>query len=113
MRLINQTKNTILAEEIFFADSSLKRLRGLLGKKELAKGRALIIKPCSSVHSFFMQFTIDLIFLDQQNRVVKIIPNFKPFRITRPYFHAVSVVELPSGTINSSATEIADSLSLE
>ncbi|MDD5595378.1 MAG: DUF192 domain-containing protein [Candidatus Omnitrophica bacterium] len=113
MRLINQTKNTILAEEVFFANTGLKRLKGLLGKKELPKGKALIIKPCSSVHSFFMQFTIDLIFLDEQNRVIKTIPYFRPFRITRPYFHAVSVVELPSGTIDSSLTQITDSLSLE
>ena len=113
MRLINQTKNTILAQEVFLADNSLKRLKGLLGRKDFTAGEALIIKPCSSIHTFFMQFAIDVIFLDKDNRIIKTMSHLKPFRISRPYFHSSMVIELPVGVIQSSSSSPGDILKLE
>jgi len=113
MRLINQTKNSILAEEVFFAETSLKRLKGLLGKKTFANGQALIIKPCNSVHTFFMRFAIDVIFVNKHHQIVQVIPGLKPFRMPRPYFRAAYVVELPVGVIKTSASLPGDILKLE
>ena len=113
MRLINQTKNSILAEEVFLADTSLKRLKGLLGKKLLPSGQALIIRPCSSVHTFFMRFAIDVIFVNKQDQIIRVIPDLKPFSMTRPYFHAAYVVELPVGVIKSTASLPGDTLKLD
>ena len=110
--LINQTKNTILAEDIYFADTPFKRLKGLLGRKNLNRGEALIIKPCNSIHTFFMRFPIDVLFLDRNNQAVQIIPSLKPFRLTRIYFKANLVIELPSGTINATNTHIGDRLQI-
>ncbi len=113
MRLINQTKNTILAEEVSFADTPLKRIKGLLGRKDFHRGQALIIKPCNAIHTFFMRFPIDALFVDRNYKVVQTIAYLKPFRLTSIYFKASLVIELPSGTIQATPTEVGDQLTLE
>ena len=112
MRIVNKTKNTILAEEVILADAAFKRIKGLLGKKELKIGKALVLKPCSSVHTFFMRFPIDVLFVDKDNRIIKIIPSLKPFRLTGVYFHAAFAIELPAGTIQSTLTYKGDTLQI-
>ena len=61
MRLINQTRGTVLAENIIFANTPAKRLKGLLGYKNFLNSQALIIKPCNCVHTLFMRFAIDVL----------------------------------------------------
>ena len=112
MKIINKTKGTLLAEEVTTADSPFKRIKGLLGEKEFKKGQALILKPCNSIHTFFMRFPIDVLFLDKDSRVVEAIPSFKPFRLSCIYFKANFVIELPVGIIESSLTREADILTL-
>jgi hypothetical protein len=112
MRLINQTKKTVLAEDVYFADTPFRRIKGLLGRKSFNQGQALVIKPCNSIHTFFMRFPIDLLFLDKNNKVVQAIPDVRPFRISSIYFQANYVIELPPGTINATSTSVADILSL-
>lgn len=113
MKIINKTKNTILAEEIIVADTILKRMKGLLGKKGLGQGQAMILRPCNQIHTLFMNFAIDVLFLDKDNRVVKAISNLKPFRISNIYFQAHLAVELPAGTLPASFTSQGDAISLE
>ncbi len=72
VKIINKTKNTILAEEAYIADTVFSRVKGLLGKQSLDEGSALIIKPCNSIHTFFMRFPIDVFFVDRNNKIVKI-----------------------------------------
>ncbi|MDD2752601.1 MAG: DUF192 domain-containing protein [Candidatus Omnitrophica bacterium] len=103
----------MLAEDVSLADTSLKRLTGLLGKKELSSGKALIIRPCNSVHTFFMRFSIDVIFIDKHSQIIKAISDLRPFRLTRPYFHATSVIELPVGVIKSTSSLPGDILKLD
>lgn len=112
MKIINKTKNTILAEDAAIADTLLKRMKGLLGKKEFEKGVALVIKPCNSVHTFFMHFPIDLIFVNSENHVVKTVSNLNPWRISGIYFSAQSCIELPAGTIRATFTSSGDILSI-
>ncbi|MFH1458423.1 MAG: DUF192 domain-containing protein [Candidatus Omnitrophota bacterium] len=112
MKIINKTKNTVLAEEAVIADTLFKRLKGLLGRRYLREAEALLITPCNSIHTLFMHFAIDVVFVDKACKVVKTIPYLKPFRITRPYFKADFVLELPAGTIASSSTTPGDTLSL-
>lgn len=111
MRLINQSKDTVLAEEIIFADNPLARIKGLLGRKDFPAGQALIIRACNSIHTFFMRFPIDVLFVGQDNRVIHSICGLKPFRLTRIYFQASYVVELPGGTLDNSQTKVGDLLS--
>lgn len=113
MKIINKTKNTILAEEVRVADTFFKRIKGLLGEKEFKPGKALILKPCNSIHTLFMRFPIDVLFVDKNHRVIKAISYLNPFRITSIYFNTTFTIELPPGTIQSSLTHKGDILFIE
>lgn len=108
MKIINLTRNTILADTAKMADTFSTRLIGLLNRNSLANGEALILVPSNSIHSFFMRFTIDVIFLDKSGRVIKTLPSFRPFRISPVYFNSHSVIELPENSLKSSQTQPGD-----
>lgn len=110
MKIINKTNNSVVSEEVIFANTPLKRMKGLLGRKELKKGQALVIRPCNSIHTFFMRFSIDVLFVDKENRVIKIISCLKPFRLSPVYFNSAFTVELPVGTIQSASIKEGDTL---
>ena len=112
MRLINQTKNTILAEDVFIANTPFKRIKGLLGKKVFLPNQAIILDPCNSVHTFFMRFAIDILFVDKDYKVVKVFSKLAPNRITRIYWHSSRVIELPAGRLNLTNTQTRDQLQL-
>ena len=112
MKLYNKTKNIVLAENVIVADSFFKRMKGLLGRKELNPGEGLILKPCNSVHTFFMRFPIDIVFVDKNNKVIKTVLSLRPFFLTGIYLSSHSCIELPSGTINSTSTVKGDIISL-
>ena len=95
MKIINATRNTILAENAEIANTLLSRCKGLLGKNALEEGNALIIRPCNSIHMFFMRFSIDVAFLDRQNKVVGLVKNIRPFHISPIYLNACQAIELP------------------
>jgi uncharacterized membrane protein (UPF0127 family) len=101
-----------LSSNVIVADRVLKRMKGLLGKSELPSGEALWIKPCMSVHTFFMRFPIDVVFLNRKNQVVALEKNLFPNRLTRLYPKAVSVLELPSGTIDATSTGVGDEIEI-
>ncbi|MBN2831517.1 MAG: DUF192 domain-containing protein [Candidatus Omnitrophica bacterium] len=113
MKILNITKDCILADRVFLADSFLARIKGLLGFKSLDVGQAMIIRPCNSVHTFFMHFPIDVLFVDKNNRVAKIIKRMKPFRVSLMCTRSKSVIELPAGIINSSNTSTGDMLEIQ
>jgi uncharacterized protein len=99
MKILDKGKNTVLAENAVIAATFFTRMKGLLGRKGLESGQAMVIKSCASVHTFFMQFTIDVVFVDKNNRVVKTISNLGPWRFT-PFYPAASYcIEFPAGTI--------------
>ncbi len=100
-RLINTSKeNSVIAESVILANSFVDRLIGLLGKQEFPKQTALWISKCSSIHTFFMKFSIDAIFVDKNLIVKKTIRNLKPWRLTLPGFRYDSVFEFQSGELN-------------
>ena len=113
MKIINTTKNTELAVDVLAADSLLLRMKGLLGRKEFRLDQAIILKPCNSIHTFFMHFPIDVLFLDRSNSIVGIIENMKPYRISKIYLKAYYAIELPAGTIKITNTRLLDSITLK
>lgn len=113
MKIINKTKNAILAEDVIIADTPFKRMKGLLGRKEFNKGEALVIKPCNSIHMFFMRFPIDVLFVNKEDEVTAAVNRIKPWRFSRPYFNACYAIELSAGVIESSHTVPGDKLYLE
>lgn len=110
MQLINKNNNIILADNVLIAGTIWTRLRGLLGKKEFKPGSTLIIKPCNSVHTFFMQFPIDVLFVDHQDKIIKIIPQMPPWRITSIYFNAAYAIEFPANTIQRTSVKVGDQI---
>lgn len=98
LRLVNATRGTLIATSVDVADSAAARSRGLLGRKGLAPGEGLWISPCEAVHTFGMQFSIDLIYLDRRRRVKKIRRNVAPWRLSA-CLSAHSVIELAASSV--------------
>jgi uncharacterized membrane protein (UPF0127 family) len=103
----NLTRHTVLATRMEVADSGSRRSKGLLGRAQLSPGEGLWILPCEAVHTFFMQFPIDLVYLDRKNRIRKLSSAVPPWRLSA-CFSAHSVLELVPGTIRSTQTEVGD-----
>jgi uncharacterized membrane protein (UPF0127 family) len=112
VRIINQTRGTELADGARFARSIWSRSVGLLGRASLRTGEGLVLDPCSSVHTAFMRFTIDLVYMDRDHRVVKVVPRLKPFRASGARRACRATIELPAGTIESTGTAPGDQLLL-
>ena len=106
-RVANATRGTVLAERLEVADSAAKRNKGLLGRRGLEPGGGLWIIPCQSVHTFFMQFAIDLVYLDREYRIRKVRRAVGPWRLS-VCFSAHSILELPAGTIAATQTQRGD-----
>lgn len=111
MRITNETRDTLLAEHAIEARGFWPRLVGLLGRSGLKEGEALLLEPCTSVHTAFMRFTIDVVYLDRDGKVVKISPHLKPFRASGILRGGRSVIELPAGIIESTGTIPGDQIS--
>ena len=108
----NQTRDVVLADAAEVADTSEKRRTGLLKHTGLAPGEGLWIVPCESVHTFFMKFAIDLLYIDKKHVVRKTVPNVAPWRLSM-CLPAHSIVELPAGSIEPTATVKGDQLAFE
>lgn len=102
-----------LATQAARADTFLTRFKGLLGRESLPPGEGLHITPCNGIHMFFMKFAIDAVFLGADEKVVKCIHAIGPWRTTRTYPDAVSVLELPAGTLAATGTQERDQLRFE
>lgn len=107
LQVTNLTRSTILATSVEVADSGPRRSKGLLGREGLAPGTGLWIVPCEAVHTFWMQFPIDLVYLDRSLRIKKLKTNVRPWRMSG-CLSAHSVIELASGTIRDTHTERGD-----
>lgn len=107
MTLMNRNKATVMAHSVQVAGTFWRRLKGLLGTKSFPAGQALIIQPCASVHTFGMQYAIDVVFLDATHRVVKIVSNMEPNRVASAS-RASYVVELAAGTVSRTVTAMGD-----
>ena len=112
MRAINFTKNQIIAEKLECADTLFARMRGLLGRESMPAGSGMLIKSCKGIHTFCMKFPIDVIFLDKDNVVLSLEKRLPPNRLTRIYFRASSVLELPAGKIEDASTNIGDKINI-
>jgi uncharacterized protein len=101
-----------LAEAAEIADTSRKRRVGLLKHEQLNAGEGLWIVPCESVHTFFMKFPIDLVYLDRKKRVRKVRHAVPPWRLS-VCLRAHSVLELPAGTVRRTGTQAGDEIVID
>jgi uncharacterized membrane protein (UPF0127 family) len=112
VRVHNLTKSTEVATAARLADRLWSRMVGLLGRKHLPDGEAMILRPCSSIHTLFMRFPIDVVYLDREARVLKVVPCLKPFRFSGTFRGGHYTLELPEGTIARSNTGPGDQLAI-
>lgn len=112
MTIRNLTRQIIISQKTFIAQTPFSRMKGLLGRKALAPSEALVIRPCNSVHMLFMAFPIDVIFANQNNEVVGLVSGLRPFQFSAIYFKAKYAIELPVSTIKITKTQIGDKLQI-
>lgn len=93
---LRDENGTVVCETCTVARRPLSRMRGLLGKKGLDAGEGILLQPAGSVHTFFMRFAIDVVFLDADRRVVRVASDVRPWR-TAAAKKARAVLELASG----------------
>lgn len=108
----NRTRGTVLGDAIELADTSAKRRTGLLKHDHLDPGTGLWIVPCESVHTFFMKFAIDLVYVDRKHVVRKVRHAVPAWRLSA-CLSAHSILELPPGTARNTATVAGDELEFE
>ena len=112
LRISNPVRQSVLGDRIRVADTTLTRLVGLMGRGSLALGHGLLIRPSNGVHTLWMRFSIDVLLLDREFRVLSVYGNLRPFRLTAINWKASSALELPSGTIAATDTQLGDQLQL-
>lgn len=113
VRIANATRGTILADHAQRADSFWSKLRGLLGRSGLQPGEGMVFEPCTSIHMFGMQFAIDVVHLNKQGEVVRVVPELKPNRLGPYVWRSRTVLELPAGVIAATNTQVGDLLTIE
>jgi uncharacterized protein len=93
---LRNENDAVICATCTVARNPLTRMRGLLGRRGLAEGEGLLLEPAGSIHTFFMRFPIDVVFLDREQRVVRVVPNLRPWR-TAGVRKARAVLELAAG----------------
>ncbi len=109
-KLINTTKNVVLANEVELASTMWSRMKGLLGRASLPFETVLWIKSCSSIHTWFMKFSIDAVFVDKKLVVQAVHFNLKPWRLTLPHLRAKDVFEFAGGRLSAKQISVGDQL---
>jgi len=110
VRLVNITRETILAERVAVAETPRERSRGLLGTAALADGCGLLIVPCRQVHTFGMRYPIDVVFVDEAWRVKRVVSAMKPGRLGALVLKGRAAIELPAGKAEETGTRVGDML---
>jgi uncharacterized membrane protein (UPF0127 family) len=110
-RLVHQRTGLTVASVLELAHDSATRTRGLLGRDGLADDSVMIIAPCNAIHTLFMRFTIDVVFVDRQGRVRKLCPRLRPWRAAAA-IRGFAALELPEGSIDRYDIVLGDSLTV-
>jgi len=112
VKVVNETRGAVIGDRVEVANTSMRRLFGLLGRRSLNAGQGLWIKPSSGVHTMGMMFPIDVVGLDRKGTVLKIWKDLVPFRVTSVSLKMHSVIELKAGQIAESGTHVGDTLKM-
>ena len=113
MKVFNQTRNVWLITHGRLANTFWSRLRGLLGSAPLQAGQGLILAGEKSIHTLFMTFPIDVVYVDKNCKVIRVDSNMVPYRLGPFITPSAYVLEMPVGTIAQTDTKIGDQLKFE
>jgi uncharacterized membrane protein (UPF0127 family) len=98
--VLTKGDGTVLSDRCHLADSSLVRMRGLLGRSGLEPGESMLFRPAGSIHMLFMRFAIDAVFCDEELVVLSVVPGLRPWRMASERGAKV-VIELAEGAASS------------
>ena len=110
VRIVNLNREQNLITKGRLADTFWPRFRGLIGRDGLQDGEGLLIVPCNSIHTHFMRFAIDVLYVGADGEVVGIDHSMRPWRFGRIHRGARFVLELPAGTAKATDTQVGDRL---
>jgi uncharacterized protein len=110
VEIINESNAGALLVKAEVADTFFRRLKGLLGRRELPAGRGMLLKPANSIHTIGMKFAIDVIFLDREGRILKIIEKMPPGKISPLVKGAHCVIETAGSELSIKPAAIGDKL---
>ena len=111
MTLTNERTKRSLATSVELADTRRSRRKGLLGRDSMRTDQAMVITPCVAVHTGFMRFAIDVVFIDRDGRAVHIVQDLQPWRMAAS-FRARAVIEIPAGRVRACDIKVGDLLTL-
>ena len=113
--VLNRTRDVGLADAAEAARSVLKRMKGLIGRsaEEFIPGKAIWLVPSEGIHTFCMSFPIDAAYLDSKGKVLKMYHSLAPYRFAAVMLKARSVLELTSGTLARTGTQVGDILEFQ
>jgi uncharacterized membrane protein (UPF0127 family) len=111
VRVLNTTRDTVLAERAELADNLWTRFMGLMGRTEIAPGGGLVLKPGGGIHMFFMRIPLDVIHVDKHDRVTHVLRGIKPWRMGPLFVGGKLAIELAVGTADS--TQVGDQIVVE
>ena len=102
----------VIAGHVEAAEGVVSRFMGLMFRADLPEGHGIVLRPCSSIHMFFMRIPLDVIFVDAEGRVVRLYENLRPWRMTGMVLKAKACIELPVGTIARGGVVVGSVLTL-
>src|SRR5687767_6686802 len=102
----------VACERCDVADHAVARMRGLLGRSNLPQGEGILLRPAGSIHTFFMRFPIDVVFLNEEGLVVEVVPRLQPWRAAGVK-GASAVLELSAGEAESRGIEVGSTLQFD
>ena len=111
VRVINRTRDEVLAERAEMATSYWTRFLGLMGRSELPPGSGLVLQPGGGIHMWFMRIPLDVVHVDKHNRVTHVLRGIKPWRFGPLFVGAKRAIELPVGA--AERTHVGDEIDLE
>lgn len=103
----------MLAERLMVPSTFVGRALGLMFRRHLQPGVGMWIAPCSGIHTFFMRFPIDAVFVDRELKIVRVRPDLRPWRVVPLVFGAHGVIELPAGAARRLRLERGEALLVE
>jgi uncharacterized membrane protein (UPF0127 family) len=112
-RITNTTRSTTVAAHCRIARGITQRIFGLHLLPRLAEGEGLLLPGATTIDTTFMGYPIDLVFLDGQRRVTRIVPDMKPWRMVLSGGGGRDCLELPSGAAAASSTVVGDQLDIQ
>lgn len=111
--VVDATSGVMLADRVAVARTAVGRLRGLLGRKSLAPGAGLLLRPCNGIHTLGMQFSIDVLFLDADGLVLRAEDSLRPGHVVPWVRRAKQALELPAGAALAAGVVAGSRLRIE